>query len=89
MTVILGLLTRRVSKPSSAWWITLLVLLTLTLVFDNLIIIFGMVSYNPLLISGIHIGKAPIEDFFYAILACSIVPILWRQFAPKNEKKEL
>jgi lycopene cyclase domain-containing protein len=55
------------------------------LIFDNLAIWLGMFSYNPELILDIHIGLAPVEDFFYALLACIIVPLLWEQFKPSTK----
>lgn len=84
---IVFLLAKRFTKPSKTWWITFAALLTLTLIFDNLAIWLGMFSYNPDLILGIHIGFAPVEDFFYALLACIVVPLLWEQFKPTPEGK--
>ncbi len=83
---ILVLLAKGFAKPTKPWWITLGILLVLTLVFDNLIIYFGMVGYNPDLILGIRVGVAPIEDFFYAVLACMIIPMLWQRFTPDSKK---
>jgi lycopene cyclase domain-containing protein len=80
------LLAKRFSKPTKTWWITFAILLSLTLVFDNLAIWLGLFSYNPNLILGLHIIYAPIEDFIYALLACIIVPLLWDHFKPKTEK---
>jgi len=57
--------------------ISLFVLLALTAVFDNLIIGFGLVDYDPSLISGIRAGVAPIEDFAYSLLAAVVVPVVW------------
>lgn len=76
----------KAKKPDSKWWITLAALLALTLVFDNVIIWAGIVEYDATKILGIHLGKAPIEDFFYAILAVIIVPLLWQRFAPTNKE---
>jgi lycopene cyclase domain-containing protein len=84
---IVFLFVKKLTKPSKAWWITLATLLVLTLIFDNLIIYFGMVGYTPELILGFRIGFAPIEDFFYSLLACILVPLLWQRFAPANEKR--
>lgn len=75
-----GLLWAYLKKPRKAWWITLAVLLVLTVVFDSLIIWAGIVGYDPTKILGVYIGLAPIEDFFYSILAVIIVPALWRRF---------
>jgi lycopene cyclase domain-containing protein len=72
-------------KPSKAWWTTLIVLLILTAIFDSIIIAAGIVEYSPNKILGIYLGFAPIEDFFYAVLAVIIVPALWNVFETKKE----
>jgi len=54
-----------------------LVMLTLTLVFDNVIIGTGIVDYDPQKISGIRLGFAPIEDFAYTLVALVLVPSLF------------
>lgn len=54
-----------------------IVMLLLTLVFDNLIIATGIVDYDPDKISGIRLGVAPIEDFAYTIVALILVPSLF------------
>lgn len=76
----LGALVKYIRRPSKAWWLTLLALIILTLVFDNLIIWAGIVAYDTSKLIGIYAGIAPIEDFFYAVLAVAIVPALWRFF---------
>ena len=53
------------------------VMLTLTLVFDNVIIGTGIVDYDPEKISGIRLGFAPIEDFAYTLVALVLVPSLF------------
>lgn len=53
------------------------VLLVLTAIFDNFIVGSGIVAYDPELISGVRIGYAPIEDFFYTLAAVVIIPSLW------------
>ena len=68
-------ITWRANKRPLA--ISLLVLLALTAVFDNLIIASGIVAYDEQLISGIKIGIAPIEDFAYTIVAALLLPTLW------------
>lgn len=83
---IVVLFVKTYKKPSKAWWITLASLLLLTLIFDNLAIALGFFSYAPDRILGIYIGLAPIEDFFYAIMACLLIPPLWQRFAPAKER---
>ena len=54
-----------------------ILMLTLTLIFDNVIIGTGIVDYDPEKISGIRLGYAPIEDFAYTIVALILVPSLF------------
>ena len=57
--------------------LALVVMLMMTAIFDNMIIGFGLVDYDPELISGLRIGVAPIEDFAYTVLAMIVVPVVW------------
>ena len=52
-------------------------LLTLTAIFDNVIIGTGLVAYDDSLISGVRIGLAPIEDFAYTVAALVLLPSVW------------
>lgn len=79
LIMIVGLFRMRVRKPTKVWVLMLIALLVLTAVFDSLIVGLGMVAYDPLKILGIKLGNAPIEDFFYAVLAAIIVPVLWQR----------
>lgn len=63
------------------------VLLVLTAVFDNMIIGFGLVDYDPELISGIRIGLAPIEDFAYTVVAMVIVAVSWAWGEKLSQKR--
>lgn len=56
---------------------TLAILCVLTAVFDSIIIGLDIVRYYPEHILGIYIGKAPIEDFAYSLVAVGLVPALW------------
>lgn len=59
----------------------------LTAVFDSIIVWSQIVGYDPEKILGIYVGFAPIEDFFYALLAVIIVPALWKLYSPKENNK--
>jgi lycopene cyclase domain-containing protein len=59
---------------------TLLVILLLTALFDSLIIMAGVVSYNLPNILGIYIFKAPVEDFFYTVVSVLLVVVLWEHY---------
>jgi lycopene cyclase domain-containing protein len=76
VVAIVGLAVRRVPR-----WASILlggaILLLVTAVFDNVMIGIGLVGYDRSLISGVFIGRAPIEDFAYAIAAIVLLPSLW------------
>lgn len=80
-----AILWRIVRKPNKTWWITLIALLLLTLVFDNIMLWAGLFEYNTDKLLNLYIGLAPIEDFFYAILAAILVPALWQIFSTKKD----
>jgi lycopene cyclase domain-containing protein len=61
----------------AAYPIAMIPMLLLTVVFDNAIILSGIVGYDKTKISGVMIGAAPIEDFFYTVAAVLIVPSVW------------
>jgi len=56
------------------------ILICLTAIFDNVMIANGIFAYNPERILGIYLGRAPIEDFAYAVAAAIAVPWLWERF---------
>lgn len=56
---------------------TLLLLVVLTAIFDSLMVALGFFDYESSKIIGVYIGKAPIEDFFYSILAVILIPSVW------------
>lgn len=74
---------RSITKPLL---LTFLVLLILTAVFDNLIILASIVNYDPSKILGIYIGKAPIEDFMYSLLAVLLLPALWNILGKRSAR---
>ena len=57
--------------------LTLLALLGVTAIGDNLIIAFDIVAYDSDKIVGLMIGLAPIEDFAYSVVAAALVPGIW------------
>lgn len=76
------LLVRKKLKLKPAL-ITALVMLTLTLIFDNVIIGTGIVAYDTSKLSGIMLGYAPIEDFAYTLVALVLTPSLFEMFRKK------
>lgn len=58
--------------------IVALPMLVLTAVFDNLIILTGIVDYDQSKLLGVNVGVVPIEDFAYTIVAILLVPTIWK-----------
>ena len=58
--------------------IVLLPMLILTAVFDNFIILAGIVDYDTTKLLGIYVGVVPIEDFAYTVVAVLLVPAIWK-----------
>jgi small toxic polypeptide LdrA/B/C/D len=65
-----------------------LALLLLTAVFDNVMIGLGLFAYDPLHISGVLIGQAPIEDFAYPLAAVILLPALWSLLRQRRRRPE-
>lgn len=59
--------------------ITLGVLIIITAIFDSIMIAIGLFGYNSKLIIGLYLGRAPIEDFAYPIIAAVCVPYVWEK----------
>lgn len=57
--------------------IALVVLVALTVVFDNVIVGTRIVEYDETRILGLRVGVAPIEDFSYCVVAALALPALW------------
>lgn len=53
------------------------VLLILTAIFDNLMILAGLVGYGDAQQLGLTLGLVPVEDFFYPIFIAILIPALW------------
>jgi lycopene cyclase domain-containing protein len=81
--VTLNLVSRK--SPWRAIGFTMLWMLLVTLVFDNIIIGLEIVGYDKSKISGILLGLAPIEDFAYTVVAVLAVSIIWTKLT--KEKK--
>ena len=60
--------------------IPLLILMLMTVVFDNLIILAGIVSYDESTLSGIKILVAPIEDFAYTLVLVPLIALVQSYF---------
>jgi lycopene cyclase domain-containing protein len=80
--VILNVVIRK-----SPWKIisrTLLVMVLVTLIFDNLIVALGIVDYDTDKISGVLLGLVPIEDFAYTVVSVLAVSSIWHLMTRKK-----
>jgi len=63
------------------WWLPALVsgvvLLALTIVFDNAMIAAGLMTYAPHTVSGARIGLVPVEDLAYPVGGLLVLTGLW------------
>jgi len=84
--VLLALVCAPVLRRLPRWplLMTGLVLLTLTVIFDNVIVGVGLVDYDDSLISGARMPIAPIEDLAYTVGAVMLVPTLWELFGMRR-----
>jgi lycopene cyclase domain-containing protein len=81
-----AILARR-SPDWRAIGLAAILMLTLTAVFDNVIIGTGLVAYDDALISGARIGLAPIEDFAYTIAALVLLPAVWELLPHRSSER--
>lgn len=64
------------------------VLVTLTAVFDSVIVATGIVAYDDVHRLGWTIGLAPVEDFLYPLAGVLLLPAVWtfavRRWPPRS-----
>jgi lycopene cyclase domain-containing protein len=80
-------LPKRLSRPSRAFWITLASVVALTAVFDPIIVALDIVGYDASKLLGIRWFGAPVEDFFYAVYAVIIVPLIWHKLGESRHAR--
>ncbi|MCL3859724.1 lycopene cyclase domain-containing protein [Actinotalea sp. K2] len=74
------------SRSLAAVGLSLLVLLVMTAVFDNLMISAGLVAYDDAQRVGLSIGVAPIEDFAYSVAAALLLPAVWHLLGARRRR---
>lgn len=90
LLAVVVLVVARVRTGRPSWTplaATMAVLLVLTAIFDNFMIVAGLVAYDDAQRIGLQIGVAPIEDFAYAVLAVVLLPALWHLIAPWGARR--
>jgi lycopene cyclase domain-containing protein len=80
--VILNVLVRKSPWRLISW--TLLVMVLVTLIFDNVIVALGIVDYDTTKISGVLLGLVPIEDFAYTIFSVLAVSAIWHKLTKEK-----
>lgn len=82
----------RRSALARRWWlpatIAFVVVAVLTAVFDSTLIAVDVMRYDESLLSGIHLGLAPIEDFAYPLAVVLLVPSVWSLLSPSARARE-
>lgn len=80
--VILNVVIRKSPWKIISW--TLLIMVLVTLIFDNLIVALGVVDYDTDKISGVFLGLVPIEDFAYTVVSVLAVSSIWHLMTRKK-----
>lgn len=65
---------------------TVVVLLVLTVIFDNVMIASGLFDYAGHTLNGLRVGLAPIEDFAYPLGGALLLSGLWILFISKGTR---
>ena len=79
---ILNVFVRKSPWKLIGW--TLLVMVLVTLIFDNLIVALGIVDYDTTKISGVLLGLVPIEDFAYTVVSVLAVSAIWHKLTKEK-----
>ena len=64
---------------------TIITMLVVTLIFDNIIIGLGIVDYDISKLSGLYLGLAPIEDFAYTVVSVITVASIWHKVSGREK----
>ena len=88
VVAVVAILAIAIRRPPrwSAVLLTAGILLVMTAIFDNIMISIGLVGYDRHLISGVFIGRAPLEDFAYTVAAVVLLPTLWMLLSPRRPR---
>lgn len=67
----------RYRKQALVTAVVMAVLLTLTVIFDNLMVAAGLYDFTPGTNASVYLGRIPIEDLFYPIFVVLVATSLW------------
>ncbi len=68
-----------------ACMVALVIVVSLTEIFDPIMIAVGLVDYDTSKLLGLYWFGAPIEDFAYALFAVPFVAGMWHLLEPKSD----
>ncbi|PZR54164.1 lycopene cyclase [Xylanimonas oleitrophica] len=78
-------------RPDRRWWLataaTVVALVVLTIVFDNVMIAADLFRYDHSHLSGVRLGQAPVEDLAWPLVAGIGLPALALLLAPPEESQ--
>jgi lycopene cyclase domain-containing protein len=80
--VILNVFVRKSPWKLIGW--TLLAMVLVTLIFDNVIVALGIVDYDTTKISGLVLGLVPIEDLAYTVVSVLAVSAIWHKLTKEK-----
>lgn len=88
LILVAGVLRQR---PGRRWWVatgaTLVALLTLTIVFDSVMIAADLFRYEEGQLSGVRVLLAPVEDLAWPVVAALVLPGLALLFDRPGEER--
>lgn len=72
----------------STWAAATVALLVLTAVFDNVMMAAGLFDFGSEEISGIRLGRMPLEDFLYPLAGALLLAGCWQMLSGSRGSKE-
>ena len=79
-------------RLGARWWavtgLTILALVVLTAVFDNLMIAADLFRYDHEQLTGWRLGLVPVEDFAWPVAAGLLLPSAWELLGPRPHPQE-
>ena len=68
---------------------TMAVLVTLTVVFDSLMIAADLFRYDEGTLLGARVWRTPVEDLAWPVVAALVLPSVWVLLAPARVREEV
>ena len=68
--------------------VTAAVLVALTAVFDSAMIAADLFRYDPAALVGVRVGRAPVEDLAWPLVAALLLPSVWVLLPPARSRAD-